>query len=110
MTDETIRSNWEKYGHPDGKQEFSVGIAIPKWIVESRNNIWVLLAYGVVFGAGLPYLVVRGTQNVNRLDKLNRVLSLGTLVVRITSKHEGWRQGENCRNILQGDHRGIDSD
>jgi translocation protein SEC63 len=47
----------EKYGHPDGKQEFSVGIAIPKWIVESKNNGWVLVLYGLIFGGGLPFLV-----------------------------------------------------
>ncbi|KZT53375.1 hypothetical protein CALCODRAFT_458082, partial [Calocera cornea HHB12733] len=59
LTDETVRRNLELYGHPDGKQEYSVGIAIPRWIVEGQNNIWVLGVYGVVFGVGLPFLVGR---------------------------------------------------
>ncbi len=58
LTDETIRKNWEMYGHPDGRQEVSMGIALPKWIVESGNNIWVLGAYGLLFGGALPALVV----------------------------------------------------
>lgn len=59
LTDETIRKNWEVYGHPDGRQEVSMGIALPKWIVESSNNIWVLGVYGLIFGGALPALVVR---------------------------------------------------
>ncbi|KAL4241273.1 hypothetical protein ABKN59_000029 [Abortiporus biennis] len=57
LTDETIRQNWEKYGHPDGRQEVSMGIALPIWIVQSKNNIWVLGAYGLIFGVALPGLV-----------------------------------------------------
>ncbi|EPQ59753.1 DnaJ-domain-containing protein [Gloeophyllum trabeum ATCC 11539] len=57
LTDETIRKNWELYGHPDGRQEVSMGIALPKWIIEGRNNIWVLGAYGLVFGGALPAVV-----------------------------------------------------
>ena len=57
LTDETIRMNWELYGNPDGRQEMSMGIALPKWIVESQNNVWVLGFYGLVFGGALPALV-----------------------------------------------------
>jgi translocation protein SEC63 len=59
LTDETIRKNFELYGHPDGRQEMSMGIALPAWVVEGHNNIWVLGIYGVVFGLALPYLVAR---------------------------------------------------
>ncbi|KAG5645765.1 hypothetical protein DXG03_005302 [Asterophora parasitica] len=59
LTDETIRENLEKYGHPDGRQDISMGIAIPKWIVERQNNIYVLGFYGLVFGIALPALVGR---------------------------------------------------
>jgi translocation protein SEC63 len=59
LTDETIRRNWELYGHPDGRQEVSMGIALPQWIIEGKNNIWVLGLYGVLFGGVLPVLVVR---------------------------------------------------
>lgn len=59
LTDDTIRKNFELYGHPDGRQEMSMGIALPSWVIESQNNIWVLGIYGLVFGIGLPYLVAR---------------------------------------------------
>ena len=58
LTDETIRENLEKYGHPDGRQDVSMGIALPQWIVERKNNIWVLGIYGLLFGGALPALVV----------------------------------------------------
>jgi len=59
LTDETIKENWEKYGHPDGRQEVSMGIALPKGIIEGRNRMFVLGAYALIFGAMLPALVGR---------------------------------------------------
>ncbi|KAJ1308318.1 hypothetical protein OPQ81_004029 [Rhizoctonia solani] len=59
LTDETVRQNLEQYGHPDGKQEFSVGIAIPKWIVEGKNSMFVLAFYGAIFMGILPLVVGR---------------------------------------------------
>lgn len=59
LTDDTIRKNFEIYGHPDGRQEMSMGIALPTWVVAGQNNIWVLGAYGLVFGILLPYMVAR---------------------------------------------------
>ena len=48
-----------KYNNPDGPQPASMGIALPKWIIEGKNTIWVLGAYGVMFGGALPALVGR---------------------------------------------------
>ncbi|KAG9016960.1 secretory subunit [Tulasnella sp. JGI-2019a] len=59
LTDEEIRQNLEQYGHPDGKQEFSMGLALPTWVVASQNNIWVLGMYAIVFGGLLPVFVSR---------------------------------------------------
>jgi len=36
-----------------------MGIALPKWIVESQNNVYVLGFYGLLFGGALPLLVGR---------------------------------------------------
>jgi len=35
-----------------------MGIALPPWVVEAHNNAWVLGAYGILFGIGLPFIVV----------------------------------------------------
>lgn len=59
LTDEEVRRNVLEHGHPDGKQTVSVGLALPAWIIDSHNNIWVLGFYGVLFGGFLPYFVVR---------------------------------------------------
>lgn len=32
MTDEKARDNFLKYGNPDGKGSFAVGIALPNWL------------------------------------------------------------------------------
>ena len=36
-----------------------MGIALPTWVVESHNNVYVLGLYALVFGVGLPVLVAR---------------------------------------------------
>lgn len=59
LTDEDVRKNYEQYGHPDGKQTYSVGVALPKKLVESGSSGWVLAFYACVFGFGLPFYTVR---------------------------------------------------
>lgn len=69
LTDEEVRNNYLQYGHPDGKQSFSIGIALPKWIVTEGHGRYVLLGYGIVLGVVLPYLVGKwwyGTQRVTK--------------------------------------------
>ncbi|KAI9635000.1 Sec63 Brl domain-containing protein [Dioszegia hungarica] len=59
LTDEAIRENLAKYGNPDGPQQREDKIAIPQWVVEGKNSIWVLGAYGLVLGVGIPVVVGR---------------------------------------------------
>ncbi|OZJ06833.1 hypothetical protein BZG36_00066 [Bifiguratus adelaidae] len=69
LTDDTVRKNYEEFGHPDGKQAFSMGIALPKWVVESHNNVWVLGFYALVFGIGLPYYIAKWWYRQKRYTK-----------------------------------------
>ena len=64
LTDEVSRENWEKYGNPDGPQAASFGIALPSWIVDKQNSLWVLAVYMGIFMVGLPLIVV-GFQSVS---------------------------------------------
>ncbi|CAG0891185.1 unnamed protein product [Darwinula stevensoni] len=57
LTDETAKRNWELYGNPDGPGAMTFGIALPSWIVEKENSIWVLGLYTLVFMFGLPIIV-----------------------------------------------------
>ncbi|KAF2874179.1 Sec63 Brl domain-containing protein [Massariosphaeria phaeospora] len=69
LTDEDVRNNYLKYGHPDGKQGFSIGIALPKWIVTEGAGKYVLLVYALALGVILPYTVGKwwyGTQRVTK--------------------------------------------
>ncbi|KAJ9218301.1 hypothetical protein DTO166G4_167 [Paecilomyces variotii] len=69
LTDEEIRNNYLQYGHPDGKQSFSIGIALPKFIVTEGNGKYVLLAYGGLLGVLLPYIVGKWWYGSQRYTK-----------------------------------------
>ncbi|KAI0988811.1 hypothetical protein GJ496_008367 [Pomphorhynchus laevis] len=57
LTDPQTKSNWEKYGNPDGPGLMRFGIALPKWIIEGRNAAMLIALYGLVFIIGLPVAV-----------------------------------------------------
>ncbi|KAA8894784.1 Sec63 Brl domain-containing protein [Sphaerosporella brunnea] len=69
LTDEEIRNNYIQYGHPDGKQSFSIGIALPTWIVAEGNTYYVLAVYGLLFGILLPYFVGKWWYGTKKFTK-----------------------------------------
>lgn len=69
LTDEEIRNNYVQYGHPDGKQSFSIGIALPKFIITEGNGKYVLLVYGLLLGVLLPYVVGKWWYGTQRMTK-----------------------------------------
>lgn len=80
LTDEEIRKNFLLYGNPDGKQSTSIGIALPKLIIEEGSGKYVLAMYGLLLGILLPYTVGSwwyGTQKLTK-DKV-LVSSAGNL-------------------------------
>lgn len=57
LSDEEAKKNYEIYGNPDGPGAMSFGIALPSWIVEKENSVWVLGLYALVFMVALPIAV-----------------------------------------------------
>lgn len=66
LTDDESRRNWEKYGNPDGPGAMSFGIALPSWIVEKENSVWVLGLYALVFMVALPIVVSNSDWVLNK--------------------------------------------
>ncbi|PYH45794.1 J domain-containing protein [Aspergillus saccharolyticus JOP 1030-1] len=73
LTDEEVRNNYIQYGHPDGKQSMSIGIALPTFIVSEGYSKYTLLVYGALLGVLLPYIVGRWWYGSQRYTK-ERVL------------------------------------
>uniref|UniRef100_A0A060T3K6 ARAD1A16566p n=1 Tax=Blastobotrys adeninivorans TaxID=409370 RepID=A0A060T3K6_BLAAD len=57
LTDEVTRENFLKYGHPDGPQQTSHGIALPKFLVEGKGSPVVIASYALFVGIVLPWVV-----------------------------------------------------
>lgn len=56
LTDPDTKENFERYGHPDGPQPVTHGIALPAFLVGKASPLVVVL-YVLAFGIGLPYVV-----------------------------------------------------
>lgn len=57
LTDEVSRENYIKYGHPDGRQAMSMGIALPEWVfAKDSKNAPIVLALLVGGGVLLPLI------------------------------------------------------
>jgi translocation protein SEC63 len=69
LTDEDIRNNFIQFGHPDGKQSFSIGIALPNFIIADGNGKYVILVYAALLGVLLPYLVGSWWYGTQRMSK-----------------------------------------
>jgi translocation protein SEC63 len=69
LTDEDVRSNYLQYGHPDGRQGFSIGIALPQFIVADGNGKYVVMLYTFLLGVMLPYLVGSWWYGTRRMSK-----------------------------------------
>ncbi|KAL9031873.1 MAG: hypothetical protein Q9196_000128 [Gyalolechia fulgens] len=82
LTDEEIRKNYIQYGHPDGKQSFSIGIALPKFIVTEGNGKYVLLVYGLLLGVLLPYVVGKWWYGTQKLTKEKVLLASASNLFR----------------------------
>lgn len=57
LTDELARSNWEKYGNPDGPGPVQVAIGLPKFLLESTNAVPALIISFFFIIVGIPLLI-----------------------------------------------------
>lgn len=57
LTDEAIRENFLKFGHPDGPQSTSHGIALPHFLVAGSASSLVVIGYVALLALVLPYIV-----------------------------------------------------
>lgn len=48
LTDPVSRENFEKYGHPDGRQGLQMGIALPKFLLDIDGSSGGILLLGIV--------------------------------------------------------------
>lgn len=109
LTDEEIRNNYLQYGHPDGKQSFSIGIALPKWIVTDGAGKYVLLVYALALGVILPYTVGKWWYGTQKLTKEKVLVASAGKIFREYDNEQGesgvinaLSTGEEFNEVLAG--------
>ncbi|KAF2715619.1 hypothetical protein K504DRAFT_457778 [Pleomassaria siparia CBS 279.74] len=109
LTDEEIRNNFLLYGHPDGKQSYSIGIALPKWIITDGHGKYVLLMYAIALGVLLPYTVGKWWYGTQRMTKEKILIASAGKLFREYDNDQGdsgvigaLSSGEEFNEILAG--------
>jgi translocation protein SEC63 len=102
LTDEDIRNNYIQFGHPDGKQSFSIGIALPQFIVSEGNGKYVLLVYAVLLGVLLPYLVGSWWYGTQRMSKEK------VLIESANNLFREWEDGITEGEIISAVSTGVE--
>lgn len=82
LTDEVTKSNFQKYGHPDGPQDVSHGIAIPKFLVEGYYSPFMVVLYFFLIGVLLPTIVGVWWNNVKSHTKRGIHVETAAMFVR----------------------------
>lgn len=90
LTDEVTKNNLKLYGHPDGPQEVTQGIAIPLFLVDSKYSLIMLVVYFVLVGVILPAVVGSWWSNVKAYTKKGLHVETATLFTRkLADKNPG---------------------
>ncbi|PRP74036.1 translocation protein, partial [Planoprotostelium fungivorum] len=58
LTDPDTKEKWEKYGNPDGPQGFTMGVALPGWLVDGKNKSVVLAIYVIFLVIVFPTVAI----------------------------------------------------
>lgn len=82
LTDEATRENFIKYGHPDGEQPTTHGIALPKFLVEGKYSSLVVIFYFALIGILLPWIVGKWWNNVKNYTKQGLHVKTAAGIVR----------------------------
>ena len=69
LTDDTARENYRKYGNPDGPGSYSVGIALPRILLQKENHIIVLLSAFFLLLVVIPGYIWYSVGDSLRLDE-----------------------------------------
>eukprot|EP00591_Stephanopyxis_turris_P000728 CAMPEP_0195512008 /NCGR_PEP_ID=MMETSP0794_2-20130614/4127_1 /TAXON_ID=515487 /ORGANISM="Stephanopyxis turris, Strain CCMP 815" /LENGTH=735 /DNA_ID=CAMNT_0040639721 /DNA_START=211 /DNA_END=2418 /DNA_ORIENTATION=+ len=85
LSDEVSRENWEKYGHPDGRQHETISLAMPDWLLNPSGGtavVLVLLYMGMFVG-----LIVYVIQYGKRLEAKQK-LDSDSLEANVNGKED----------------------
>lgn len=90
LTDEAMRENYLRYGHPDGEQPTTHGIALPKYLVEGKYSALVVVFYFLLIGVLLPYIVGKWWSNVKSHTRKGLKVETAALFTRkLTDRDPG---------------------
>lgn len=68
LTDEEKRENCLKFGNPDGKKSFQVGIGLPKFMISKDNQYVILPIVFVILLIIIPSIILHWGNSLKHTD------------------------------------------
>lgn len=91
MTDEKARENFLKYGNPDGKGSFAVGIALPDFLQKQEYQVQILCAFFILIIIVVPSFflnqIAANEKDVGGVDVDNRKIFTDLINENMLMKH-----------------------
>ncbi|XBW35841.1 hypothetical protein QEN19_001413 [Hanseniaspora menglaensis] len=82
LTDEVVKENYLKYGNPDGPQQLSQGIALPKFLIDNGfYSLLMIVAYMAIFMGVIPYFVSKWWSKSSQFNKQNVHVNTSSLII-----------------------------
>lgn len=69
LTNELARSNYEKYGNPDGPSSAKFAIGLPAFLLNTENHVPILVVFFVVVIVMIPGSVLMWINTSKKIDK-----------------------------------------
>lgn len=112
LIDEESKENYKRYGNPDGPQVLKVAIGLPRFLLDEKNHVLILVVFSVIllFLIPLRFLVYfwHHMQYAESGVKIDTVQFMAYYVGSTTKVEQGpelLATSSECREIgIKGEH------
>eukprot|EP00923_Selenidium_pygospionis_P030382 GHVN01053947.1.p1 GENE.GHVN01053947.1~~GHVN01053947.1.p1 ORF type:complete len:632 (+),score=56.71 GHVN01053947.1:203-2098(+) len=92
LTDEIAKMNFEKYGNPDGPGVMKIGIGLPRFLVDQKNQLPILCFFFTLLLVVIPISFISYYNHQQRFNK-------GVERITYTILSHKMTQGTQCENF-----------
>ncbi|OMJ75417.1 hypothetical protein SteCoe_25459 [Stentor coeruleus] len=87
LTNELAKSNYERYGNPDGPSSIRFAIGLPRFLLKTENHISILIVFFIIILIVIPGSVLFWINTSKRFDKNGVLQENAGLYARVLNEN-----------------------